>query len=97
MAIAGLGLVALLALTAISAPLIAPYPEDAAGAVSAMGVMDVFAFPLFGASLLRGVLVLYLPPESRSLAERDVTGLEAVGELLTLLADVTRERVAARV
>jgi hypothetical protein len=65
-------------------------------AIAAMGVMDVFAFPLHGVPDLRGVLVLYLPPESRALDEYDLAGLEAVGELLALLAEVTRERVRAR-
>jgi peptide/nickel transport system permease protein len=55
MALAGLGLVLLLALAALCAPLIAPYPEDAAGAVHAKdALLPPSASHLFGTDDLGG-------------------------------------------
>lgn len=55
MALAGLGLVALLILTALLAPVIAPYPEDAAGAVHTHdALLAPSAAHLFGTDDLGG-------------------------------------------
>jgi hypothetical protein len=58
--------------------------------LDAVGAMDVFAFPLGVGERRRGVLVLYLPPDARALDERDLAGLEAVGDLLSLVAEQVR-------
>ncbi|MFV1957837.1 MAG: hypothetical protein ACC662_00345 [Planctomycetota bacterium] len=49
-----------------------------------LGVIDIFAFPLAFEEKVRAVLVLYLSMDSDPLAEADIHGLLAVGELLAL-------------
>lgn len=65
-----------------------PPSQPARSVLDALGSMDVFCFPLRSAGRVRGAVLLYLPPESRALGEKDEAALEAVGELLATLQDL---------
>ncbi len=65
--------------------------EQTAQAIAELGVMDMFCFPLRSGAQMPGAVVLYLPPDSRSLSEKDQAALEAVGEFLGILQGLNAE------
>ena len=60
----------------------------------ALGVMDIFAFPLRVDMRPRGALVLYLPTDSKPLGDSDLQALMAIGEVLRVAAEARREDAA---
>lgn len=54
-----------------------------------LGVIDIFAFPVGTNGIITAVLVIFLSLDSAPLADADLHGLMALGELLALAGDET--------
>ena len=58
----------------------------------AMGVADMFSFPLLIGAEATGALVLCLGPNADSLGDADIQALTAVGEVLKVVQEATAQR-----